>query len=140
VVERPIPRLLLDASRALGSQIQEALEDRGLFELSPRQATTLLLVDRGGTRLTELAERAAVTKQAMMQAVDSLQSMGCLRRVPDPHDARAKMVKLTAKGLRHRAEARRAIGAVEVRVRRLLGERRVESLRSALVELAEPEG
>jgi DNA-binding MarR family transcriptional regulator len=132
--------LLLDASRALGSQIQEALEDRGLFELSPRQATTLLLVDRGGTRLTELAERASVTKQAMMQAVDGLQSMGCLRRVPDPSDARAKMVKLTAKGLRHRAEARRAIGTVEVRVRRLLGERRVESLRAALVELAEPEG
>ena len=61
------------------------------------KAMALLLVDRAGTRLSDLAQRATITKQAMMQLVDDLQEMGCVRRVPDPQDARAKTVRLTAK-------------------------------------------
>jgi DNA-binding MarR family transcriptional regulator len=98
-----------------------------------------LLVDRAGTRLTELAHRAAITKQAMMQIVDELESLGCVRRIPDDADARAKVVRLTAKGLRHRAAARKCVQAVEMRVRRSLGERRYEALRTLLTDLTPPE-
>jgi DNA-binding MarR family transcriptional regulator len=100
----------------------------------------MLLVDRRGTRLTELAARAGITKQAMMQVLDDLESEGYVRRQPDPRDARAKVVKLTAKGVRGRAEARRAISAVDARVRRHLGGRRYDALREALESLAIPEG
>lgn len=96
----------------------------------------MLLIDRSGTRLTELAQRAQVSKQAMMQLVDDLESLGSVRRARDPSDARAKMVRLTAKGLRQRAEARRAVRSVEARTRRNLGQRRYEALRAALTELA----
>jgi len=58
-----------------------------------------------------------------------------VRRVPDPEDARSKMVRLTARGRRYVAEARRAVAAVEARARRELGDRRYESLRSALEEM-----
>jgi len=136
--QQAISGLLIEAFRSLESEIGPALEDRGAFELTPAQARALLLVDRTGTRLTELARRAGVTKQAMMQLVDDLQTTGCVRRTPDPEDSRAKVVRLTAKGLRQRARARKAIQAVESRLKRQLGPRRFEVFRTTLEELVEP--
>ena len=127
--------MLVDSVRALDVELAAGLVDRGATELTPSQARALLLVDRTGTRLTELSQRAGVTKQAMMQMVDDLQEMGCLRRRPDPEDARAKMVRLTARGLRQRAMARKAVQTVETRVRRQLGPRRYSALRTALEDL-----
>jgi DNA-binding MarR family transcriptional regulator len=135
VKEPFLPRLLMEASRTIEREIEQALRDRGIWELKPTQARNLLLVDRTGTRLSELARRAGITKQRMMQVVDELQSMGYLRRAPDPQDARAKAVRLTAKGLRQRAEARRALLAVEARARRRLGGRRYEQFSAMLEEL-----
>ena len=137
--ESDLSHLLLAAFRSLGDEIEVALRDRGVSDLRPSQAAALLLVDRTGTRLTELATRAGITKQAMMQMVDELQALGCVRRVPDPADSRAKVVRLTARGLRHRAAARKSIQAVESRVKRWLGDRRYEALRIILSELTQAE-
>lgn len=134
-----LSRLLLSAFRSLDDEIEAAIRDRGVMDLRPSQAAALLLIDRGGTRLTELSSRAGITKQAMMQVVDELQQLGCVRRTPDPVDARAKVVKLTAKGLRHRAAARKGIQAVETRIRRGMGDRRYDALRAMLQELASVE-
>jgi len=139
VNELDLSHLLLEAFRSLDREIEAALEDRGAGELRPSQAVALLLVDRAGTRLSDLAHRAAITKQAMMQLVDDLQEKGCVRRVPDTEDARAKMVRLTAKGLRLRASSRKSIQAVESRVRRRLGSRRYDALRALLGEVSEAE-
>jgi DNA-binding MarR family transcriptional regulator len=138
VTEPVLSRILLDALRAVNRQVASTLVDRGAAELTPGQAAAILNVERTGTRLTDLAERAQVTKQAMMQMVDQLESRGFVRRTSDPADARAKIVRLTARGLRQRAEARRAVAGVESRAKRLLGDRRYESLRSALSDLASP--
>jgi DNA-binding MarR family transcriptional regulator len=139
VDELDLSHRLLDAFRALDREIGAALEDRGAGELRPSQAAALLLVDRTGTRLSDMAQRADMTKQAMMQLVDDLQEMGCVRRLPDPDDARAKIVRLTAKGLRQRANARKSIQAVESRLRRRLGGRRYEALRVLLEEVSSAE-
>ena len=130
-----VARMLQEAYRALDVELEAALEDRGAAEVTPTQARALLLVDRTGTRLTELAGRAGVTKQAMMQMVDELQATGYLRRTPDPMDGRAKIVRLTARGLRQRATARQALAAVEARIKRRLGSRRYDVLRMLLEEL-----
>jgi len=58
--------------------------------------------------------------------------------VPDPADARAKLVRLTAHGRRAAAECRRAVQALEQRTRRLLGDRSYDALREALELLSEP--
>ena len=137
--ETTLPWMLLEAFRHVDGEIQASLQDRGISEIRPSQARAMLLVDRSGTRLGDLAERAQITKQAMMQVVDDLVSSGLARRVPDPSDARAKIVKLTAKGLRQRAEARRALASVEARAKRRLGDRRYEALRIALVDLSSEE-
>jgi len=72
-----------------------------------------------------------------MLVVDELENRGYVRRVPDEQDARAKVVRLTARGRRCAAEARRGLAAIEGRARRFLGPRRYEMLREALEELVE---
>jgi hypothetical protein len=63
--DQGLSRLLLEAFRAVDAEVGSALEDRGAPELSPGHAAAMLLVDRRGTRLTELAARAAITKQVL---------------------------------------------------------------------------
>ena len=52
-----------------------------------------------GSRLTELAEAAGMTKQAMGKLVDQCEAWGLVRRAPDPLDARARRVCFTDTGL-----------------------------------------
>jgi DNA-binding MarR family transcriptional regulator len=140
MAEPQLARLLLDAHRTLASDLVVELEERGWPDLRASQATLVLNVDRrSGTRLTELARRAGVTKQAMMVVVDELEVRGLVRRTPDPDDGRAKVVRLTARGRTCAAECRRAVAAVEARARRSLGGRRHDGLREALELLLETE-
>jgi DNA-binding MarR family transcriptional regulator len=138
VTDPQLARLLLAAHRTLAADLVVELEERGWPDLRASQASLVLNVDRRfGTRLTELARRAGVTKQAMMIVVDELEVRGLVRRTPDPEDGRAKVVRLTARGRTFAAECRRAVAAVEARTRRTLGGRRYEALREALDLLLE---
>src|SRR6266511_1831065 len=75
------------------------------------------------------------------ELVANMEGRGYVRRVPDPEDARAKIVRLTARGRTYVAETRRALQAVEGRIRRGLGDRRYRQLRDTLEWLAgEEEG
>lgn len=132
-------RLLLEARRSLASELDADLAERGYPDLRPGHAALFLSVDRrSGSRLTDLAEHTRLTKQAMMSMVDDLEGRGYVRRVPDPADARAKLVRLTASGRRAAAECRRAIQGLEQRTRRQLGDRSYDALREALEVLSEP--
>ena len=51
-----------------------------------------------GSRLTDLADRAMMTKQTVGEVVSDLETRGYVERVPDPHDGRAKIIRLTTKG------------------------------------------
>jgi DNA-binding MarR family transcriptional regulator len=137
MTEIDLARLLLESHRVLSSDLAAALEERGYPDLRPGHVTVFLHVDRrSGTRLTDLARRSRMTKQGMMLVVDDLESRGYVRRVPDPEDARAKVVKLTAHGRRAAAECRRIVQAIETRTRRSLGERRFEAFLEGLDEIA----
>ena len=52
-----------------------------------------------GSRLTDLAQRAGMSKQAMGDLVDQCEAWGLVTREPDPRDARARLVKFTPTGL-----------------------------------------
>ena len=58
--EHDLSHLLLVAFRSLDREIEAALADRGAGELRPSQALALLLVDRAGTRLSELAQSIVI--------------------------------------------------------------------------------
>jgi DNA-binding MarR family transcriptional regulator len=133
-------RLLLEAHRELGVELVETLAERGYPDARPGHVPLIMNIDRrSGSRLSELAGRSRMTKQGMMLLVDDLEGRGYVRRVQDPADGRAKVVRLTARGRRYVAEARRAVAAVESRARRRLGDRRYEIVRAALEALVEEE-
>ena len=68
--------------------------------LRPAQMAIFQHIDHppAGSRLTELAAAAQMTKQSMQELVDTLERDGFVERIPDPTDRRAKLIRLTARG------------------------------------------
>lgn len=138
MAEPDLGHLLLASQRTLASEVVDALAERGIDDVRPGYVAVFLHIDRrSGTRLTELARRAGITKQGMMLAVDDLESRGYLRRVPDRVDGRAKVVRLTTRGRVCATECRRAVATVEARTRRVVGDRRYDAMREALDRIIE---
>jgi len=73
------------------------LADRGALTASHIQITRHL--PREGCRLTELAHRAGISKQAMGKLVDTCCAWDLVRRIADPRDARAVRIEFTASGV-----------------------------------------
>jgi DNA-binding MarR family transcriptional regulator len=79
-------------------------------------------LSRNGSRLTELAERAGMTKQAMGTLVDQCEAWGLVVRVSDPLDARARRVMFTADGLAWLEAFRGAVAQAEAEFRASVGD------------------
>ena len=92
-------------------------------------------LDDAGTRVSLLAQRAEVSKQAMAQLVAHLELHGYVERVPDPSDRRARLVRATARGRAVFAVARELTAEVEARLEERLGAAKLRRLRALLAEL-----
>ncbi len=134
----PLGTLLSRASRAFDREVHRRLAALGYDDIRVAHGAVFARLDASGATVAELARRAGVTKQAMGELVDDLEAKGYLRRAPDPQDARAKLIRLTANGGRHVADARRIVAAIERDLARRLGARRLRELRALLRSLAEP--
>lgn len=102
-----------------------------------RRAHTALMpyIDLEGTRLTDLAERARVTKQAVGQLVEELEAMGVVERTPDPDDGRAKRVRFTPYGLKALLHGLGVLQELEEELTRSLGQKQMASLKKGLTAL-----
>src|SRR5437764_9770851 len=74
--------------------------ERGAGNLSLPQFRVLTLVDEGGERASQLAERLAVAKPTITAVVDGLVERGYVKRSADCDDRRATKITLTAPGRR----------------------------------------
>ena len=128
--------LLLYAYQASAAGLVETLHRRGHRSVRPKHGAVFANVDRQGTRPSELARRAGMTKAAMGELVSELQRVGYVRRVIDPTDRRARLVVPTRAA---HAVARLVLGfneRLEARYREQLGDRAYEGLRRALHRIA----
>jgi DNA-binding MarR family transcriptional regulator len=73
------------------------LAARGCLSASHIHITRHLALE--GSRLTELAQRAGVSKQAMGKLVEQCEAWGLIGRMADPRDARARRIVFTPVGL-----------------------------------------
>lgn len=128
--------LLLEAYRRFERELFDELHRAGHPGLRPKHGAVLANVDRDGTRATELAARAGMTKASMGELVDELEALGYVRRTDDLLDRRAKRVVPTAGGLEVAGLARAAIGRLERRWAARIGDRRFRALLAALEALA----
>jgi DNA-binding MarR family transcriptional regulator len=76
----------------------------------------------GGSRLTDLAHSAGMSKQAMGDLVDQCEAWGLVTREPDPRDARARVVTFTASGLAWLQAFRDAVAQAEAEFRAEVGD------------------
>ena len=74
-----------------------------------------------GSRLTELAQAAGMSKQAMGTLVDQCEAWGLVTREDDPLDARARCVRFTADGLAWLQAFRDAVQQAEAEFREAVG-------------------
>ena len=127
--------LLFIPYRAMETRVFAALAEAGFDDFTPAQARVMQRIGPDGTRLTELAEAAQVTKQTASFLVDQLERTGYVRRTPDPSDARARLVRIAERGAAATPVAEAAVAAVEAEWRAHLGQRRWDSLRDTLTRL-----
>lgn len=80
--------------RHMEQRIIDAVVAAG-YPITMAQAKLAQRIDPEGSRLNTLAEAAQVTKQSAGYLVDQLEAAGYVERVPDPSDARARLVRLT---------------------------------------------
>ena len=95
------------------------------------------LFEEDGLRMGELARRSLLSKQTMTQMVRRLERDGLVERA-DPDDARASRVYLTRRARRFEPVATEVLAELDALVRKELGARRVDELKSALRELTFP--
>ncbi|WP_232666095.1 MarR family winged helix-turn-helix transcriptional regulator [Pseudonocardia sp. TRM90224] len=129
--------LLFLPYRALENRVLAALTAAGFDDVTPAQARLFQRIGPEGTRLTALAEQAQVTKQTAGALVDHLERAGYVRRVPDPSDARARLVRIAERGLEALPIAAAVVAEVEAEWLVHLGKRRMAQLRGALHALRE---
>lgn len=102
-----------------------------------RTAHTALLphIDLEGTRLTTLAARVGITKQAIGQLLDDLEAEGVVERVPDPDDGRAKLVRFSRKGRAALLEGLALLRELEAELAGRLGRQRWRAFRETIFDL-----
>jgi DNA-binding MarR family transcriptional regulator len=76
----------------------------------------------GGSRLTDLAHSAGMSKQAMGDLVDQCEAWGLVTREADPRDARARRVCFTPTGLAWLQAFRDAVAQAEAEFREEVGD------------------
>jgi MarR family transcriptional regulator, temperature-dependent positive regulator of motility len=94
-----LSRLLREFSRDFEKRIGQGLDKRGYSDIRPSHSAVLANLGTGAVRVTELAERAQVTQQAMGKMLKELESMGYVARGIDNSDKRAKEIRLTQRGI-----------------------------------------
>lgn len=132
---RMLGALLRIPFQAIVIRLHHDLSAAGFGELRPAHYVVFQLIRPEGSRLTELADEAQITKQSMGYLVDYLEERGYVERVADPEDGRAKLVRLTPRGWEVDRAARAIVAQIEAEWAGRLGAERLEELRRTLKDL-----
>jgi DNA-binding MarR family transcriptional regulator len=127
--------LMFVAHRHVEQRVVEHLWACGYDDITLAQGRVAARLGEHGTRLTELAEAAQVTKQTAGYLVDQLERAGYVERRPDPTDSRARLVCLSERGRAVQREARTEERRIAREWSRHLGADRYRELRTMLAEL-----
>lgn len=137
---RPLPALLTLVKEAALHKMRDRLAEEGYGDIREGYGCVFGFIDIDeGSRLTELAERAGLTKQAVSEVIPELEQLGYLTREPDPRDRRAKIIKLTPKGRDACLTGRRLFAEIEREWAEQLGEDLLAGLREAAERIAAAE-
>lgn len=90
--------LLIKTAMRLKAQVDAKFEPFGI--VSPQFGMMRLLSFEGALTQVELGEYMMIDKATMVRLLDGLEERGYVKRVPSATDRRAKLIELTASGLK----------------------------------------
>jgi DNA-binding MarR family transcriptional regulator len=131
----PLPTLLAQAKDITVELLHRRLNEEGFEGIRYRHGSVFRFIDAEGSRLTALAERSRLSKQAIGEVVDELERHGYVERTADPADRRAKIIRLTERGRTGQLAAARILRDIEQRWARHLGPDQITTLRRTLEEI-----
>jgi DNA-binding MarR family transcriptional regulator len=123
------------AGRAVIAAMMARVSARGFDGMTPAFAGLIPLLDAAGARASALAQRLGVSKQAMSQLLGELETRGYVEQVSDPTDTRAKIVRLTKRGVALRAACVEARNELQALAAETLGKVNLTRLQRDLVQL-----
>ena len=115
----------------------QALQDAGFNDWTLAQCRVFQRIALDGSRLTDLADQAQMTKQSASVMVDQLESLGYVRRVPDPADGRARLIVIEQRGRRAVEVAKATRDEILAEWKEYLGTRNFTLLQQILDQLRE---
>lgn len=130
-----IGQLLVHLTRQFQTQLYARLVDAGLEGARVPHTHVTAYIKAEGSRLTDLAAQARMTRPAMAELVDDLQRLGIVERKPDPTDRRAKLICLTDQGWQAMRTGHQIIAELEAEYANLIGRGRFETMCQALQTL-----
>jgi DNA-binding MarR family transcriptional regulator len=128
---------LFVAYRALEQRAHDAVTAAGFTDITMAQGRIAARIGPHGTRVSELAARARVTKQTAAFLVEQLETAGYVERVPDPADRRARLVRLTRRAQRVVEVADTEVAGVLAEWADHVGTDRLREVTATLVDLQE---
>ncbi|WP_407123519.1 MarR family winged helix-turn-helix transcriptional regulator [Bradyrhizobium sp. STM 3561] len=132
-----VGRLLNNAVRRFEGRVLELMGERGHGETRIAHVSLTRNLDVEGTRLTELARRASMSKQAMGELVDQCAELGLVDRIADPTDRRARIVMFTPAGRKWLDAFRDAVDIAEQEMRAELGKAAMDAILKGLAAYGE---
>lgn len=134
-----VPALVNLVAASGAPQLRAAFVAAGLDGIRPAQAVALVPLASGALHASALADRLRVSRQAIAQAVAPLERHGYVTRVPDPADARVRLIELTPRGRQALRVMRSNALDLEKKWQQVLGEQRLAEFRETLALLLSAE-
>lgn len=127
-----LSRLLREFSRDFERRIWLGLAARGHPDIRPSHSAIFANLGTGAVRVTELAERARVTQQAMGKMLKELERMGYVVRDIDGGDKRAKEIRLTRRGADLVADSQQVVSEIRAYYAEKVGVAQLDALEENL--------
>jgi DNA-binding MarR family transcriptional regulator len=135
VRESMLLRMLFRATHTMNGEMAERLRARGWEDFNPSFTSVLGHLDTEGTTVTTLAQMTGTTRQAVSQLTQTMERVGLLERVPNPHDRRSVMLRHTELGRRILLDAIQVMTEIENEYAALIGAGPADELKDLLTRL-----
>jgi DNA-binding MarR family transcriptional regulator len=135
-----LPLLLVGGFRMLIDELHRELAERGHPEARPIHGFALQAIGREGVTTSELGRRLGVSKQGAAKTAAGLERIGYIARDADPADARAVLLKPTARGIEMLALSAEIFDRLRGEWSAELGAKRLAALEDDLRAIVVPAG
>jgi len=132
--------LLWQASQAWSLEFVDRMQAAGHGWFTAARSGLVGSIAPRGTKQGLLVDRLGISKQAVQQLIDGLETDGILERLADPDDKRGRIVRLTQKGRAAMKDANRIKLDIEAGYRADLGDHEFARLSELLGKLRQSRG